>query len=568
MALIYKQLHEPVSKKELNGINSILRTVTEYNDSITLNNISEYGLFTVTDDTLVVTGGMPTATYTINNELSMVINEDGDGELPLTERLDSKIDLRVTFPQYYSYPVYDLVLSSNTPIIQTRTSAIVTARLTRNGTPYKGETLTYAIKHNATTIDIGTSTTDSNGEFEIQYTGTGIGEITIEVKYDDLLQKTYKIIDGLFYDAATSTPPENTWVINGFSPSYSTIDGTTLTSSTFATAFANLIGTGVNPFDWDSPCIIEFDVTSISSENADFQIYDNTNNCTRSFRNLGITNNDHVKILVESEKIRYFVNDIEKTNSAFDIAIGTFRCGFRATGSLTFKNFVIYPVSDLVLTCSTPIIETGDTALINVLLLRDGSGYGGETLSYSLKHGSTTIDNGSVTTGNDGTAIISYTGTGAGNITIEVNDDSSKLKETYMITDCVFYDDMLSDTVSNYIFSTNQGNSLVSQNDGFLFSGGASARYFQRQYGDVSSLIGKTIRFEVTGVPSNQWRLGIFPYANGSYTTILGEYTTDSGTIHLDYTFDDNAMEHVLFRVYVNGTGYTLKTRDFKVYLI
>lgn len=299
MALDYKKLHDSVSKKELNGINSILRAVTEYKDSITLNSVSEYGLFTVTDDTLFVSGGMPTATYTINNDLIMVINEDGDGELPLTERLDSKLDLKVTFPPYYTYkvnpyiltlvadhtsitlgetvtitatllndgvpveneyvqlfedgsniqnnytdntgmvsftvqnltggshsfyctcdltdesnivvvsvvePVYDLVLSCSTPIIQTGDNASVTALLTRDGVAYSGETLTYTVKHGATTIDSGTVTTGSDGTASISYTGTGVGDVSVEVSYRTLLQKTFVVEDCLYWnDGSTVT---------------------------------------------------------------------------------------------------------------------------------------------------------------------------------------------------------------------------------------------------------------------------------------------------------------------------------------------------------------------------
>ena len=190
---------------------------------------------------------------------------------------------------------------------------------------------------------IGTGTTDSNGRITVSYAGTGAGKLQLVAVNGNLVSETYELIDALFYDAAPSAPAENTWVMSGFTPSYST-DGTTLTSSTFATCFANKKGTGVNVFDWDSPVCIEFDITGLNSTDADIQVYDNTNNATRSFNVLGITGGNHVKIVVESDRIRFFVDDVEKTASQITVTMGTFRVGLRGTGTITFKNFMIYPI--------------------------------------------------------------------------------------------------------------------------------------------------------------------------------------------------------------------------------
>ena len=192
---------------------------------------------------------------------------------------------------------------------------------------------------------IGTGTTNAQGiaTCNTTYTGVGAGKLQIIAVSGDLESETYELMDALFYDAGTSAPPENTWVMNGFTPSYST-DGTTLTSSTFATCFANKKGTGVNVFDWDSPVCIEFDITGLNSTDADIQVYDNTNNATRSFNVLGITGGNQVKILVESDRIRFFVDDVEKTASQITVTMDTFRVGLRGTGTITFKNFMIYPV--------------------------------------------------------------------------------------------------------------------------------------------------------------------------------------------------------------------------------
>ena len=184
---------------------------------------------------------------------------------------------------------------------------------------------------------------------EHSYVGTGAGEVDIVASLDSsitdssLVSEIYELIDTLFYDIGTSAPAENTWILNKFTPTYGT-DGTTLTSTEFATCFANKKGTSTTVFDWDSPVSIEFYITNVTSTNADIQIYDNTNNCTRSFNVLGITGNNQVKILVESDKIRYFVDGVEKTPQQWNVSVDTFRVGLRGTGTITFKNFMIYPI--------------------------------------------------------------------------------------------------------------------------------------------------------------------------------------------------------------------------------
>lgn len=194
---------------------------------------------------------------------------------------------------------------------------------------------------------IATMTEDASGNSIQGYTGTGAGEVDFSagctIDGSSFQSETYELIDSLFYQNGTTEPPTNTWVLNNFTAEYGST-GTTITSTTFATCFANKPRTGVNVYDWDSPVCIEFDVVSVTSTDADIQLYDNTNNVTRSFNVLGITGNNHVKIVVESDKIRYFVDDVEKTAQQYNLTMGTFRVGLRATGTVTFKNFMIYPI--------------------------------------------------------------------------------------------------------------------------------------------------------------------------------------------------------------------------------
>ena len=190
---------------------------------------------------------------------------------------------------------------------------------------------------------IGTGTTDSNGRITVSYTGTGAGKLQLVAVNGNLLSETYVLTDCLFYQAGTSEPPTNTWVLGGFTPSYDA-NGTTLTSTTFATCFANKPGTGANAYDWTGPFAVEFDITNVSSSDADIQLYDETYNATRSFNVLGITGACHVKIENTGTSINYYINDVEKTAQQYNYSMGTCRVGLRGTGTITFKNFMIYQI--------------------------------------------------------------------------------------------------------------------------------------------------------------------------------------------------------------------------------
>ena len=111
----------------------------------------------------------------------------------------STVTVTVTEPT----PVHDYALSvvSSKDILSyaDSESATVTATLTDNGLVVSGETLSYTVKHGATTIDSGSDTTDNNGEISFTYTSTGVGDVTIEVDYSSLLQETYELEDCFAY---------------------------------------------------------------------------------------------------------------------------------------------------------------------------------------------------------------------------------------------------------------------------------------------------------------------------------------------------------------------------------
>ena len=115
-----------------------------------------------------------------------------DGDSTHSGSESSTVSVTVTEPT----PVHNYSLSvTGTAIIQTGDTDNITATLKDNGVVVSGETLNYQIKHGSTVIDSGTDTTDSNGQITITYTGTGIGDVDVIVRYGSLLQETYALED-------------------------------------------------------------------------------------------------------------------------------------------------------------------------------------------------------------------------------------------------------------------------------------------------------------------------------------------------------------------------------------
>ena len=94
-----------------------------------------------------------------------------------------------------------LTLTCDKPIIQNNETSTVTATLKDTGTALTGKTLSYTVKHGTTTISSGTKTTNNQGQATISYVGTGVGDVSVEVRYGTLLQEIY--IEDIYYNNPT-----------------------------------------------------------------------------------------------------------------------------------------------------------------------------------------------------------------------------------------------------------------------------------------------------------------------------------------------------------------------------
>lgn len=109
---------------------------------------------------------------------------------------------------------------------------------------------------------------------------------------------------------------------------------------------------------------------------------------------------------------------------------------FRAVHTNVQSSTVRVVVHDYSLTVTGDnLIQSGDVDSIIATLKDNGVVVSGETLSYQIKHGSTTIDTGTDTTDNNGQISITYTGTGIGDVDVIVS--YSNIQETYELYDCI-----------------------------------------------------------------------------------------------------------------------------------
>ena len=233
-----------------------------------------------------------------------------------------------------------LTITADKPIIQSTETSTITAQLKHDGRIATGKTLSYEIKHGSTTIDSGLDTTDSNGEIDITYTGTGIGEVDIIITYDTL-EETYEILDAIAYDKGTITEHSDIWTGN-------TSD---LTRQSDSSLFSS---TASRYIDNDTLITGDFEATfeAMATNAPMWGVVDET----KTYRTRAYFRNDATFVyykLTRQNGVITFKYSSDGTNwsniSAQASEFTTEDCYFRfhnnnGIKSITFKNLLIYPI--------------------------------------------------------------------------------------------------------------------------------------------------------------------------------------------------------------------------------
>ena len=253
-----------------------------------------------------------------------------------------------------------------------------------------------------------------------------------------------------------------------------------------------------------------------------------------------------------------------KTISNLAVGTHTIKASHTNVDSTTVSISVTEPVHDYALSVASTkdILSYADSesATITATLTDNGSAVADETLSYTVKHGSTTIDSGSDTTDSNGEISFSYTATGIGDVDIEVSY-SSLLQEIFVIQDC-FYNSAMTSSDNHWTIPSSAG---VSYSSDVMKLQGSS---FTDCYLEVPITVPSTIEFDLidyTG--ANPYQMYFFNstktdrkfqiYRSDASYTIVDYYNSSSNrtyyTIpkgsHVKIQFNSNSVE-----LYVDDT--------------
>ena len=329
---------------------------------------------------------------------------------------------------------YELYVTRDKKIIQANDNLKLVAMLLMDGEAAVGETLTYQIIHEGSIVDSGSGVTDDNGLVEITHVSTGIGELEITVKYG-ILEKTYTVEDWIAY------APEE---ITGSGGQYITIadlsnidlPGRFILSFDYKSNYESRVGLfSKNNFS-GNPNYSVF--VGVPDNNTQLWYY-GFRTTTTSTTDVGddIGNYTHFTIERDGNTFKYVKEGIDKqyTKSInwfdnYDYIIGMMQWGTNSKHSVKNVQMIALPDEiNLNVTGDKDIIQSGETATVTVTLTKNGVAISGETLSYTIKNRIGTMTR-TITTGNDGTATISYTGSGVGEVNITV-EHGTLLQETY-----------------------------------------------------------------------------------------------------------------------------------------
>jgi len=240
---------------------------------------------------------------------------------------------------------------------------------------------------------------------------------------------------------------------------------------------------------------------------------------------------------------------------------------------------------EIQISASKQIIASSESTTITAKL-DDPAGYNiaGKTLSYEIKHGSTTIDSGTDTTDSNGEITISYTGTAAGKIDVVVSY-GSLLQETYELIDAMFYDKAVegaknSNWIAYRVTATTDSNGTVLTRG----SGTGSYKCYVADSTSGEEFTGSyNIEFDIVSAQSGNCRILIDDGTNNAEFTLTSSYAPIGSHVRLEITPTEQKLivndeektstsitytGNQSIRFYIPYSNSTIGYKDFKVYLV
>lgn len=267
------------------------------------------------------------------------------------EGYNSTWELRHNESSNYAYSHINIPLNIVTPtlitssatnqVITSGDSTTVTATLLdQDGDAIPNRTLNYNVKHGSTTLDTGSATTNSNGQISVSYTGTAIGQVDVVVSYGSLLQETFVLYDSLFVDDITKTYSQNGWSARNVSVNRGTNDTTLTTSLTSGYGGYYRDISSLNSF------CIEFDLNTDKSYGSVIDVQSTSSEfllgSVTSLLHIG--EDVHYKLEFKNNNIVISNNKGDTPITVADTNYSYFRIRVRYDATITYKNFIIYPL--------------------------------------------------------------------------------------------------------------------------------------------------------------------------------------------------------------------------------
>ena len=378
---------------------------------------------------------------------------------------------------------YALTISTNTQSIYPNESVTVSGKLTKDGSDYGSQT----VEIYDGSSKVGEATTNSSGNYSTNISGLIVGTHTLKAKFNNTESSTIQVVVNPLVETEVSIDVPLVLVygddfnISGYltTSTHQAISGKTVKLKVGSTVVDSMstevdggysftqtpvttgnhsfqvVFEGADEYEDSSSAIVSRTVgkeTTVLTVTSPINNY-STDSTSVAFAGT-LTDDDGVilngKTVTISESGTTLATLTTDSNGAFGITLNNITVGSHQY-TVKYEGDSNYTAS----TVNRTVTRTGHSYSLEVESDKDILSYAdsesatvtatlrdnqvlvpNQELAYTIKHGSTTISSGSDTTDNDGQISFTYTSSGIGDVTVEVQFGTS-LQETYGIEDCL-----------------------------------------------------------------------------------------------------------------------------------